>query len=90
MSKCKFNFPYIAVIGVIVAERITVCSCSSLVEALAATVGVYYTFYLQYPLSLKPVLAFVEKVLIGIRNSEKIPASVNRLYSALEAIVSDS
>lgn len=64
--------------------------CFSLVEALAATVGAYYTFNMEYPLSLKPILVLVEKVLVGVHNSEKIPASVNRLYSALGAVTSDS
>lgn len=67
----------------------TECSCFSLVEALAATVGAYYTFNMEYPLSLKPVLVFVEKVLVDASNSEKIPISVNRLYSALGAVTLD-
>ena len=93
MAKCKFNFPYTGVIGyeyVTIAERITVCTCSSLVEALATTVAAYYSFNIQYPSCLKPVLIFVEKILIGINGSEKVPASINRLYTALEALNSEN
>ena len=89
MGKHKFNFPYIAVVGheyLIVVERTTVCTCSSMVEALASTIAAYYTFNIQYPSQLKAICLFVEKILVGIRNSEKVPASVNRLYTALEAL----
>ena len=89
MAKYKFNFPYIALVGcdyLTVVERTTVCTGSSIVEALASTISAYYAFNIQYPSQLKPICLFVEKILIGIRNSEKVPSSVNRIYSALEAL----
>ena len=89
MARCKINFPYVAVVGkeyLIVVERKTLCSCSSLVEALAATIGAYYSFNIEYPSSLKIFFIFLEKILVGVQNNEKVPASVNRLYTSLEAL----
>lgn len=89
MRRHKFNFPYIAVVGnefLLVAERIILCSCKTLMEAFGATIGAYYTFNMEYPLSLKPLLLFGEKILMKISSVEKIPAVINRVYSALDAL----
>ena len=87
MVKRKFNFPYIAITNkkfLVVVERIILCSCSVLMEAFATTIAAYYAFNIEYPPTLKPLL-FGKRIMMGITSGEKLPAAVNRIYSALDA-----
>ena len=68
-----------------VVERIILCSCTNLMEAFTTTIAAYYAFNIEYPSTLKPLLLFGERILMGINSGEKLPAAVNRIYSALDA-----
>jgi hypothetical protein len=69
----------------VVVERIILCSCKNLMEAFATTIAAYYAFNIEYPSTLKSLLLFGERILMGITSGEKLPAAVNRIYSALDA-----
>ena len=52
-------------------------------EAFATTIAAYYAFNIEYPPALKPLL-FGERIMMDITSGEKVPAAVNRIYSALD------
>ena len=56
-------------------------------EAFTTTIAAYYAFNIEYPSALKPLLLFGERILMGINSGEKLPAAVNRIYSALDACI---
>lgn len=77
LMKIKQNEPYIAKPQhdqyFIVAERIIIVENVQFTDAMINTICAYFAFDINYPKSLYPVLVFIQRYILGIRDNELIP-----------------
>lgn len=93
IRKIPHNHPYIAAVIAsksisffLVAERIVICENSSFIYSLLTLIATYYTFDMQYPQPLSPILLFVQRVIMHVSDSAQVPNSVTKLVSTLDKI----
>ena len=68
----------------IVAENQIFCESSSLVDAIKDMFATYFVFDIQYPKPTNPVLTFLQRFVLDIKDLQPIPASVTRLVSMMD------
>lgn len=70
----------------VVVERKILGGTSTLPDALCALIGAYYTFNMVYPNSIKAVLTFVQRIIMGFDDGDTVPTAVTRFKSAIDVI----
>ncbi len=85
------NFPYLALVSengraqlYVVAERIVLHKCPSVLRGLLSLVAVYFTLNIEYPKALYAPLLFLQHFVFNIKDQQPIPGVVVRLLSSLD------
>ena len=68
----------------VVAEKQIFCESSSLIDAIKDVFATYFVFDIQYPKATNPVLIFLQRFLLDIKDLQPIPATVTRLISMMD------
>ena len=88
LMKIKQNEPYIAKVQhdqyFVVAERIIIVENTHFIDAMIDTICAYFAFDINYPKSLYPVLIFIQRYILAIRDNQPIPNVVTRVLTNLE------
>ena len=91
VKKNPHNHPYIAMVTgdaslqfFKIAERIVVCESEGFMGALIDLVCVYFAYNIQYPKPLYPVLLFIQRYIMDIKDDQPIPPALTRTLSALQ------
>ncbi len=66
------------------AEKVVLCECSDLADALQTLISTYFVFDIAYPKQMYPILLFIQRYLVGIKDEQPIPSSLIRMISALD------
>lgn len=90
-AEISFSEPYVIVLEpdaenmqfFIIAEGHVYMECSTLSTALLCLFCVYYTYNISYPKYLHSVYVFIQKYVLGLKDSCAVPANVNSLITAL-------
>ena len=88
------NHPVIGVIvtdsGVqyllIVERQILVNRCASFLEAINDMMSAYFTFDIVYPPPLYPLLIFIQRFVMDVKDKQRVPPCVTRLCSSLDKV----
>ena len=65
-------------------EKLVLCKCSDMADALHTLIAAYYVFDIAYPKQVHPILLFIQRYLVGIKDDQPIPPSLIRTISALD------
>lgn len=65
-------------------ERNILAEGASLIEALKDLIAAFFIFDMEYPKSLYPLLIFLQRYVLNIRDSQRIPPIVTRVMSTLD------
>lgn len=68
----------------VVAEKQIYCESSTLIDAVKDLFAIYFVFDIQYPKPTTPVLFFLQRFVLDIKDSQRIPTSVTRLISIFD------
>ena len=92
IKKNPHNYPYIAMISgdsslqfFQIAERIVVGESENLIGSLTDLIYVYFTYNIQYPKALYPILLSIQRYILNIDDSQPIPPALTRVLSALQS-----
>ena len=87
------NEPYIGIVVsdasleyIIVAERIPIAHTKYILSAMVSIIAASFSFNVEYPQGLKPLLIFVQHFILGIKDSQAVPNAAGKLYSALDKL----
>ena len=90
VSKLPYVYLYIAVVEgdsnaqfFLVAEVI-VSESDGFLDALCDLICAYFTYNIVYPKPLYPVLLFIQRFIMDIKDSQTVPPTVVRALSALQ------
>ena len=93
LQNIKQNEPYIAKIQddqyFIIIEREIVLECTQFLDAVVNMICGYFAFDISYPTSLYPVLIFIQRYVLGIKDNQPIPNIVTRVLSGLDQHLMD-
>ena len=88
LQKIKQNEPYIAKIQddqyFIIVERKIVLESTEFLDAVINMICGYFAFDISYPTSLYPILIFIQRYILGIKDNQPIPNIVTRVVSGLD------
>lgn len=68
----------------IITEQKIFRESTSFIDAVKDLFAVYYVFDIAYPKPLYPVLLFLQRYVLNIKDSQLIPPSVTRLLSSFD------
>ena len=68
---------------IVFVEKECLMSTKSVVDAVADVICAFFVFDLVYPRSVYPLLVFFQHTLMGIKDTEKMPASILTLLTSL-------
>ena len=89
VSKLSYVYPYIAMVGdscvqfFLVAEVI-VSETDGFLDARFDLICAYFTYNIVYPKPLYPVLLFIQRFVMDMKDSQTVPPSLMRALSALQ------
>jgi len=88
LQKIKQNEPYIAKIQddqyFIIIERKIVLESTECLDAVSSMICGYFAFDISYPKSLYPILIFIQRYVLGIKDNQPIPNVVTHVVSGLD------
>lgn len=86
--------PYIVVLGdisgcqyFIVCEKEVLVEAKSMKDAIIDLMAAFYVFDIAYPKSTAPVLLFIQRYVLNIKDSQPMPPSCSRLITSLNKLV---
>lgn len=91
VSKINQNEPYIATLlgeesyqFFVIAERKVFIESSSFANAITDMICAYFVFDISYPKSIHPILFFIQRFVLGIKDKQPIPSVVTRILNSLD------
>jgi len=88
LQQIKQNEPYIAKFQddqyFVVIEREIVIESTRFLDAVVNMICGYFAFDISYPTSLYPILIFIQRYILGIRDNQAIPNIVTQVLSGLD------
>ena len=73
--------------GEVTADGIVVCSTTAILQTTCVWLATYYAFDIVYPRRHNKFLVFLQKIVLGINDSDKIPMPVLSLSKRINEVV---
>ena len=93
VGKLPYIYPYIAVVEgessvqfFLVAEKVIVSESDGFVDALLDLICAYLTYNIVYPNPLYPVLIFIQRFIMDIKDNQTVPPSVVRVMNSCSTV----
>ena len=95
VSKISQNEPYVAVLCnndsedvtyqfYLVIERKMTIQSSTFADSITDLICAYFVFDIAYPKSIHPILFFLQRFVLGVKDKQTIPPVVTRILNCLD------
>lgn len=68
----------------VITEKKIFCESPEFVEIIKDLFAVYYVFDIAYPRPLYPLLLFLQRFMLNIKDSQSVPPVITRLISSFD------
>ena len=90
VKKLPYNYPYLLLVEgesslqfFLVVEKAILSESEGFLGALLDLICTYFTFDIVYPKPLYPVLLFIQRFVMDIKDNQKIPPALTRVLTVL-------
>ena len=68
----------------VVAEKCIIAQNTTFMDAMANLICAYFAFDIAYPKPLRPILIFIQRYIMGIKDKQPIPHVITRVLANLD------